>query len=80
MELWSFTIQDYSNFFNSSITIRDVDREKAIIQAFLNFHPVLATTRKPPEFIKSCLGGSLTTPLPQEPWIWNLDNLSLSRK
>ena len=23
---------------------------------------------------------SLTTPLPQEPWIWSLDNLSLSRK
>ena len=29
VELWSFTIQDYSNFFNSPITIRDVDRKKA---------------------------------------------------
>ena len=29
----------------------------------------MATTWKPPEFIKSCLGGSL--PLPQEPWIWS---------
>ena len=35
---------------------------------------------EPPEFVKSCLGGSLTTTLPQEPWIWSLDNLSLSRK
>ena len=32
----------------------------------------------PPEFMKSCLGGSL--PLPQKPWNWSLDNLSLSRK
>ena len=30
VELWSFTIQDYSNFFNSPITIRDVDRKKAM--------------------------------------------------
>ena len=37
--------------------------------SLLNFHPVLATTWIPPEFTKSCLGGSLTTPLPQEPWI-----------
>ena len=29
VELWSFTIQDYSNLFYSSITIRDVDRKKA---------------------------------------------------
>ena len=29
MELWSFTIQDYSNFINSPISIRDVDRKKA---------------------------------------------------
>ena len=78
VELWSFTIQDYSNQFYSSITIGDVDRKKSHIQAFPNFHPVLATTWKPPEFIKSCLGGSL--PLPQEPWNWSLDNLSLSRK
>ena len=28
VELWSFTIQDYSNFFNSPITIRDVDKKK----------------------------------------------------
>ena len=55
-------------------------QEESHVQAFHNFHPVLATTWKPPEFIKSCLGGSPTTPLPQEPWIWSLDNLSLSRK
>ena len=29
MELWSFTIQDYSNFILSPISIRDVDRKKA---------------------------------------------------
>ena len=50
------------------------------VQAFHNFHPVLARAWKPPEFIKSCLGGSPTTPLPQEPWIWSLDDLYLSRK
>ena len=54
-------------------------QEEDHIQAFHNFHPVLARTWKPPEFIKSCLGGSPTT-LPWEPWIWSLDNLSLSRK
>ena len=54
-------------------------QEEDHIQAFHNFHPVLARAWKPPEFIKSCLGGSPTT-LPQEPWIWSLDNLSLSRK
>ena len=80
MELWSFTIQDYSNFINSPISIRDVDRKKATFKASLNFHSVLVTTWIPPEFNKSYLGGSLTTPLPQEPWIWSLDNLSLSRK
>ena len=54
-------------------------QEEDHIQPFHNFHPVLARTWKPPEFIKSCLGGNPTT-LPQEPWIWSLDNLSLSRK
>ena len=29
VELWSFTIQDYSSFINSPISIRDVDRKKA---------------------------------------------------
>ena len=53
-------------------------QEEDHVQAFPNFHPVLARIWKPPEFIKHCLGGSL--PLPQEPWIWSLDNLSLSRK
>ena len=32
MELWSFTIQDYSNFINSPISIRDVDRKKAMFK------------------------------------------------
>ena len=27
LEFWSFTIQDYSNFINSSVSIRDVDRK-----------------------------------------------------
>ena len=55
-------------------------QEEDHIQAFHNFHPVLARTWKSPEFVKNCLGGSPTTPLPWEPWIWSLDNLSLSRK
>ena len=55
-------------------------QEEDHIQAFHNFHPVMARSWIPPEFDKSCLGGSLTTPLPQEPWIWSLDNLSLSRR
>ena len=54
-------------------------QEEDHIQAFHNFHPALARTWKPPEFIKSCLGGNPTT-LPQEPWNWSLDNLFLSRK
>ena len=32
VELWSFTIQDYSNFINSPISIRDVDRKKAMFK------------------------------------------------
>ena len=54
-------------------------QEEDHIQAFHNFHPVLARIWKPPEFDKNCLGGNLTA-LPQEPWIWSLDNLFLSRK
>ena len=54
-------------------------QEEVHVQPFYNFHSVLARTWKPPEFVKSCLGGNPTT-LPQEPWIWSLDNLSLSRK
>ena len=49
------------------------------VQPFHNFHPVLARIWKPPEFEKNCLGGNPTT-LPQEPWIWSLDNQFLSRK
>ena len=36
MELWSFTIQDYSNFINSPISIRDVDRKKAMFKPSSN--------------------------------------------
>ena len=78
LELWSFTVQDHPHPFYSSITIGDVDRKKTMFKPSTTSIPVLARTWKPPEFAKSCLGGSL--PLPQEPWIWSLDNLSLSRK
>ena len=36
MDLWSFTIQDYSNFINSPISIRDVDRKKATFKPSSN--------------------------------------------
>ena len=36
MELWSFTVQDHSNFINTPISIRDVDRKKATFKPSSN--------------------------------------------
>ena len=36
MEFWSFTVQDHSNFINSPVSIRDVDRKKATFKPSSN--------------------------------------------
>ena len=36
MEFWSFTVQDHSNLINSPISIRDVDRKKAMLKPSSN--------------------------------------------
>ena len=72
-KLWNYGLLQYRTTPISSTLpspLGMLTRKKATFKTFLNFHPVLATTWKPPEFVKSCLGGSLTTPLPQEPWNW----------
>ena len=80
MELWSFTIQDYSNLINSPISIRDVDRKKATFKPSSNSIQYRAQHGHLQDSKRNCWGDSLITPLPQEPWNWSLDNQFLSRK
>ena len=36
LEFWSFTVQDHSNFINTPVSIRDVDRKKAMFKPSSN--------------------------------------------
>ena len=79
MEFWSFTVQDHSNFINTPISIRDVDRKKAMLKPSSNSIQYRAQHGN----LQDSQGITEETSLPllpQEPQNWSLDNQFLSRK
>ena len=79
MEFQSFTVQDHSNFINSPISIRDVDRKNAMLKPSSNSIQYRAQHGHPPGCTMELLRDNLLL-LPQEPQNWSLDNQFLSRK
>ena len=83
-KLWNyglFTVQDHSNFINTPIPIRDIDRKKAIFKPSSNS----IQYRAQHGHFQDLQGITEETTyrlllLPQGPQNWNLDNQFLSRK